>query len=100
MKRNEILIGLGLSLFVGVVLSPFASSWPDGLEWIAEQYGFIEQAQEEPLTPQVIPDYEMPGFSGGWATAAAGFLGTAIMYFAGWGMAKMLAKRKTASPSE
>ena len=41
MKRNEILIGLGLSLFVGVVLSPFASSWPDGLEWIAEQYGFI-----------------------------------------------------------
>ena len=95
MSWKEILIGLGLSLFVGVVLSPFASSSPDGLEKVAEDRGFIEMAHEESLTPEIIPDYEMPGVEGSWATSAAGFAGTLIVYFAGFGMAKLLAKKKT-----
>lgn len=94
MTWKEILIGLGLSLFIGVVLSPFASSWPDGLEKVAEDLGFLEQASEEFVTPEVAPDYEMPGFAGSWATSAAGFVGTLIMYFAGYGLAKLLAKKK------
>ncbi|MBD3265532.1 hypothetical protein GF373_02585, partial [bacterium] len=80
MTWKEVLIGLGLSLFIGVVLSPFASSWPDGLEKVAEDLGFLEQASEEFVTPEVVPDYEMPGFEGSWATSAAGFVGTLIMY--------------------
>lgn len=95
MKKKEIIIGLVLSLLVGVILSPFASSWPDGLERVAENYGFIQQAHETSLTPAIIPDYEMPGLHGGWSTAAAGFLGTSVMYFAGFGMAKVLSKKKS-----
>jgi len=99
MSWKEIGIGLGLSLFVGIVLSPFASSWPDGLERVAEDYGFIDRANEEFITPEIIPDYEMPGLEGSWSTSAAGFVGTLIVYFAGFGMAKVLAKKKDISQS-
>lgn len=100
MTWKEISIGLGLALFVGVVCSPFASSWPDGLEKVAEDRGFIAKAIEEPIAPAPIPDYEMPGFEGTWATSAAGFTGTLATYFIGFGLAKLLAKKKDSVPSE
>lgn len=100
MTWKEIFIGLGLSLLVAVFLSPFASSWPDGLEKVAEDLGFLEQAREEFLTPEIIPDYEMPGVEGRGSTSVAGFVGTLILYFGGYGMAKFLAKKKTARSLE
>lgn len=91
MKTPEILIGLGLALFVGTVLSPFASSWPDGLEKVAEHYGFLSKAAEKPLTPEVIPGYAMPGIeSESLATSVAGFLGTLLLYFGGYALARGL----------
>lgn len=99
MNRKEILIGLGLALFVGAILSPFASSWPDGLEKVAEEHGFIDKASEKPIAPALMPDYEMPGIEGSWSTSAAGCLGTLIVYFAGFGLAKILAKKKNAASS-
>ena len=91
MKTSEILTGLGIALFVGAVLSPFASSWPDGLEKVAEHYGFITKAVEKPLAPEVIPDYEMPGIaSKSVATSVAGFLGTLLLYFGGYALARGL----------
>lgn len=100
MNKKDILLGLGLALFVGVILSPFASSWPDGLEKVAEEHGFIQKASEKPIAPAPMPDYAMPGIEGSWSTSAAGFVGTLIVYFAGYGMAKVLAKKKTAIPPE
>jgi hypothetical protein len=51
-------------LFIGFLfhhglLSPLASSHPDGLEWVAGQHGFIEVARE--AVYNIIPDYTMPG---------------------------------------
>ncbi len=102
MKTSEILIGLGLALFVGTVLSPFASSWPDGLEKVAEHYGFLSQAAEKPMTPPVIPDYEMPGIeSKTMATSVAGFLGTLLLYFGGYALARGLKhSRAVAAPEK
>jgi cobalt/nickel transport protein len=100
MKLSEILIGLGIALFVAVVLSPFASTHPDGLERVAEDKGFLSKAQEKPLTPEVIPDYEMPGIhSKTWATSAAGFVGTLLVYFGGYGTAKLLQAKRRATSS-
>lgn len=91
MKTSEILIGLGIALFVGAVLSPLASTWPDGLEKVAEHYGFISKAVEKPLTPEVIPDYAMPGIqSKSLATSVAGFVGTLVLYFGGYALARGL----------
>ena len=60
------------------VASPLASSHPDGLEWVAEQKGFLQNAHG-PLF-RVIPDYMLPGVSNeAAATILAGIVGVFIV---------------------
>ena len=40
MNKKDILIGLIIALVLGFFLSPLASSFPDGLEWVAENDPF------------------------------------------------------------
>jgi cobalt/nickel transport system permease protein len=70
----------GLVIAVALaVLSPLASASPDGLEWVAEQKGFLEAAQN-PLY-NLIPDYVFPGVSNeALATILAGIIGTLIVF--------------------
>jgi hypothetical protein len=71
-------LGLGIALLLSV-LSPLASAHPDGLEWVAEQEGFLEAARA-PLF-NLIPDYVLPGVSNeALATILAGILGTLIVF--------------------
>jgi len=68
------------------ILSPLASSHPDGLEWVAEQKGFLNVAKE-PLY-QIIPDYIMPGIGNeAVATIIAGIIGTLIVFGVALGVA-------------
>jgi cobalt/nickel transport system permease protein len=70
--------GLFFALALAVA-SPLASSHPDGLEWVAGQKGFLQNAQG-PLY-RLIPDYAIPGISSqGLATILAGILGTLIVF--------------------
>lgn len=70
-----LVVALGLAIFV----SPYACSWPDGLDKVAGKFGFAGRATT--LIKTWIPDYKMPGISSeGIATAVAGALGTAIMF--------------------
>jgi cobalt/nickel transport system permease protein len=69
--------GLVLTLAL-VVLSPLASANPDGLEWVAEEMGFIDAAQGPSYT--IIPDYVLPGISNeATATILAGLVGALIV---------------------
>ncbi|HRS75244.1 MAG TPA: energy-coupling factor ABC transporter permease [Anaerolineaceae bacterium] len=78
--------GLLLSLVL-VVLSPLASSHPDGLEWVAEKHGFIEAARE--AFYNIVPDYSMPGISNpALATIVAGILGAVIVFGVAYGIAR------------
>lgn len=43
-KKKIVIVGLGISILIVIVLSPFASSKPDGLERVAEDHGFAEKA--------------------------------------------------------
>lgn len=72
-----VVAGLAIALAV-VLLSPFASPSPDGLEWVADQAGFLQAAQDAPYT--LLPDYTIP-FLGDTAlsTIAAGLLGTLLV---------------------
>ncbi|MCX6027465.1 MAG: energy-coupling factor ABC transporter permease [Chloroflexi bacterium] len=71
------LFGLGIALLLAVI-SPIASSHPDGLEWVAAQNGFLEAARA-PIY-QLIPDYLFPGISNrSLATAVAGIVGTLLV---------------------
>lgn len=56
-KGGWVVAGLGVALLV-VLLAPFASGHPDGLEWVAETTGFLDTAQDAPY--QLLPDYTIP----------------------------------------
>lgn len=79
------IIGLVIAVALAI-LSPLASSHPDGLEWVAEQKGFLNVAKE-PLY-QIIPDYIMPGIGNeAVATIIAGIIGTLIVFGVALGVA-------------
>ncbi|MFN8432918.1 MAG: energy-coupling factor ABC transporter permease [Anaerolineales bacterium] len=70
-------VGGAIALFV-VLLSPFASADPDGLERVATDIGFINAGQSAPY--QIIPDYTIP-FLGETAvsTIMAGLVGVIVV---------------------
>jgi cobalt/nickel transport system permease protein len=79
-----------------VILSPLASSHPDGLEWVAEQKGFLDTAQG-PLY-EIIPDYLIPGISNeAVATILAGIIGMVLVFAVAMGIAN-LRKKRVANP--
>ncbi|MBN1147572.1 MAG: energy-coupling factor ABC transporter permease [Anaerolineales bacterium] len=78
-------VGLLIALAL-TVISPLASAYPDGLEWVAEQRGFLDAAQG-PLY-NIIPDYVLPGVSNeALATILAGIVGTLIVFGMALGVA-------------
>lgn len=83
----------GLVIAVALaIISPLASSHPDGLEWVAEQRGFLDRAQG-PLY-EIIPDYVLPGVSNeALATILAGVIGALIVFGAAAGVAHVRQNR-------
>jgi hypothetical protein len=85
-------IGLLIALALAIV-SPLASSWPDGLERVAEDKGFIDQAAEPRF--EIIPDYAFPGVrSEALATVLAGLVGTLVLFGLGYGLGAWLHHRE------
>jgi hypothetical protein len=71
------------------ILSPLASSSPDGLERVAEDKGFIGAAMK-PFY-EIVPDYVIPGVTNeAIAVILAGLMGTLILFGIGYGLAKLL----------
>jgi cobalt/nickel transport system permease protein len=91
---KAILIGGSVIALALAVLSPLASANPDGLEWVAEEHGFLDTAQEALYS--IIPDYAMPGISDpGLATIVAGIVGVVIVFGVAYGVAR--AERRTST---
>jgi cobalt/nickel transport system permease protein len=81
---NKIIIiaGGALALLL-VILSPLASTYPDGLEWVAEQQGFLDSAQG--MLYEFLPDYTLPGITNPvLTTIAAGVIGIIIVFGVLW----------------
>lgn len=77
------------AFLIATVLSPFASSHPDGLEWVAQQYGFLKDSA--PLFVSPLADYAVPALGdGALSTALAGFLGVVLVAAAGVLLARLL----------
>jgi len=91
MSKNITMVLL-LSIGVAIIASFFASGSPDGLEWVAENLGFLGSAGD---TPGAMPDYLFPGVNGeGLATAAAGVIGVALTFGIFLLAAKLLKAKK------
>jgi len=76
-----ILTGIIAVLVIAMFVSVFASSFPDGLEKVAENLGFIDKAEE--IVPEsifLIPDYVFGAVDNElWQTSLAGMAGVLII---------------------
>jgi len=85
------LVGLIVSLLLAV-LSPLASSHPDGLERVVEEHGPAAAEARQPPVP--MPDYAMPGVaSESAATILAGLAGTLAVFAAALLLGRLVARR-------
>lgn len=83
------------ALLVAALLSPLASSSPDGLERVATDLGFIEKGEGGTVIKSPLADYIFPGVvNEAAATAMAGLTGTLVTFGAMYGLARLLKKRK------
>jgi cobalt/nickel transport system permease protein len=74
--RRLVFTGLALALVASVLVSPFASSLPDGLERVALDQG-VEEAAAPTWNLSPLPDYSLPWLEGSRVgVALAGLLGT------------------------
>jgi cobalt/nickel transport system permease protein len=82
-----LVVALGLVLFV----APFASSWPDGLEKVAETFGFSGAASSTALVPSPLADYGIPGVSSSAvSTILAGVIGTLVAFLLSYTLARVV----------
>jgi len=78
-KKTSFIIPLLMSGVIGLILSPFASGFPDGLEWIAEKYTFLHEST--PAFTGLMPDYTIPIIKNEiLSTALAGISGVIITF--------------------
>jgi cobalt/nickel transport system permease protein len=95
--RGWIAGGLAVSLLV-VLLAPLASGLPDGLEWAAEESGFLQAAREAPIT--VLPDYTIPLLGEtALSTILAGLLGALLVAAVALAVARLLRQRARSESS-
>lgn len=71
-------VGGGILTLLLAILSPLASSHPDGLEWVAAKAGFLQTARAPVI--KILPNYLFPGISDtSAATILAAILGAVIV---------------------
>jgi len=76
-----VLVGIIAALTIAMLISVFASSFPDGLEKVAENLGFIGNSRE--IVPEsffLIPDYTFRAVGSElWQVSLAGMSGVLII---------------------
>lgn len=98
MRRSWWLIGLGIAGLIVLLLAPLASPDPDGLERVAEDHGFLAQAQGALYS--ILPDYRVPGLEDPATTVVAGLIGVAIVFALMWGLGTLLVRRRQGQDGE
>ncbi len=94
--NRGLVIGGVLIAALLAIASPLASAFPDGLEWVAEQQGFLDKAQGPAF--QIIPNYVLPGIQNeALATILAGLVGVLIVLAAASALAWSRRKRTARS---
>jgi cobalt/nickel transport system permease protein len=92
-----VFVGLGIALLV-VLLSPFASSSPDGLEWVAGQQAFLDKALDAPY--QLLPDYTIPGLGQtSLSTILAGLVGALLVAAIVYGIGRLFSRSNRSQAS-
>ena len=96
-NRRIFAVALVVSLLVAGVASYYASAHPDGLEYVAEQAGFIDSAEDSATSDSPLADYQTEGvddarISGG----LAGVIGVVVMLVLSTGLFWAVRRREPA----
>ncbi|HWM15023.1 MAG TPA: PDGLE domain-containing protein [Microbacterium sp.] len=87
---------LAIALVIACVVSIWASSSPDGLEFVAESTGFLGAAQDSATAGSPLADYGVVLIDNPWLSVAlAGAIGCAVTFALAW-LVGRAAKRRTA----
>ncbi len=94
-------VGLLISLFLAGVVSHYASSSPDGLEKVAGDIGFIEDAQDSGTAESPLSDYGVAGVSDERTSVGlAGVIGVATTGALAFGLFVWLGRRNSSQSAE
>lgn len=94
MKRFWILAGVAGAILVS--LTVFASSNPDGLQWVAEQTGFAQTAQGSLTATSPLSNYGAAGLSDAAGRIVAALVGIVVTFALGWGTLVIVRRRSPA----
>jgi cobalt/nickel transport protein len=95
--RFIIPIGLGVAASIALLLSPFASSQPDGLNRVAEDLQFANRERQDAPAKQLpfsdaFDGYAVKGTPDAIATPLAGLIGTIVTFGIAWGIGKLMVR--------
>ena len=92
--RTLVIVGLVVALLLAGVASYYASTHPDGLEYVAGQTGFGDTAKDSPAAEGPMADYSVEGVDDpGLAGGLAGVLGVLVVLLLSGGLAFALRRR-------
>ena len=76
-----VLLGIGVTLVLAFFVSPLASSAPDGLERVALDQGFANQASPHAMADAPLADYGVAGAQHTWwSTGVSGVIGVLLCF--------------------
>lgn len=94
-RRTFIVVGLLVSLLVAGVVSFYASSHPDGLEYVAEKTGFLHTARDSATADSPLADYSTRGVEDErLSVAVSGVVGVVVMALLSMGLFWLLRRRE------
>lgn len=87
--RGYVAIPFMAAVLIALLLSPFASGFPDGLEWVAEKYQFLHESAPAFVGP--LPDYSV-SFIGNemLSTGLSGLIGVIISFAVAWALYRFM----------
>lgn len=87
--------GLLAALAVAMLLSPWASPWPDGLDRVSERLGFRDQERRQPLVSAPLAHYRLSVAPRAvWSTSLAGAAGTLAVFGGSCLLGYLLTRRR------
>jgi len=90
-NQKTIIIGLTVAVIFVMIGVFFLSYAMETLDVKAEQLG----AEEQPIYEPPFPDYSIIGIDNVWGALIIGLAGTLLLFIVGFGVAKILNKKKS-----
>ena len=88
--RDVVVAGIAVALLMAGVVSFYASEYPDGLEYVAGEQGFLATANDHLFGGFALADY---GAIGGIPVGLVGVLGVLITIALGWAVFRWAGRR-------